>query len=621
MDAIETLINDFKNKKINDDQLQSELASLLQSSPDDHRSSKKSLTRQLSELRKDNALAEKAYDNIKTIVSDSFLAESNQNTKSASSDKSVMPEQSGQADQTVVVDPNVTRVVTDTITNETDQTIVANTQSKAASSAQTIVNRTQNLTSDTAQTIVNHTQDITSDTAQTIVSAATKGLKNTKSDHTNNYFDQISGTQVSDLKPGSILKNRFILEHELGHGGMSIVYRALDLRKQEANNRNPHIAVKILGEAFKNHPQSIRVLEHETQKIQSLAHPNIITVYDFDRDGDAIYMTMECLEGESLDNLIHDNEMGFDIAQSLPVIEGVSRALAYAHSKNIIHSDLKPENIFLTNDKVVKVLDFGIARAKKLPEQKDTSNADFDGSNLGALTPPYASPEMFENADPDPRDDIYALGCVTYKLLTGSHPFADKQANHARDQNLVPQKIPTLSRKQWMTLSKSLAFEREQRVATITEFLNGMIPKKRSMWFYAGLTGTIVAMGVSGYAWYAASQKPLLPQFNLTVEQKQKISDYAETAQLYLSMGYLASPPGDSAFDQYQKILTIDPTNQAAIEGKKQIAEQYATFAEEKFSKDEIEESIQLLKTGLLVEPENKRLLALQLQIHENQTQ
>ncbi len=554
MDAIQTILNDFKNKKIDDSQLQDQLAALLTPNI----TSQESLDQQVTQLKENYSLPPETFDGVKTIVASSFFANDN--------------------DRTVVSGGDATRVFTDK-----DHTIVQPTQNNV----------------------------------KTLVGVETKG---TLSEHTNNYLDITHATsKASSLKTGSVLKNRFILEQELGHGGMSIVYRALDLRKQEANNRNPYIAVKILGAAFKNHPQSIRVLEHETQKIQSLAHPNIITVYDFDRDADAIYMTMECLEGESLDALIKKNESGLAIEKALPIIEGMSRALAYAHSKNIIHSDLKPENVYITTENVVKVLDFGIARAKKLPEQKGNSSAkahvDFDGSNLGALTPPYASAEMFEEADPDQRDDIYALGCVTYKLLTGTHPFNNRQANHARDSRMVPKKITELSRKQWTTLNKSLAFEREQRISNIPEFLNGMVPKKRSVWFYAGLFGTCLALFISAYSWYSASQKPILLQVKLTIEQKQKITTYLETADIYLSMGYLALPPGDSAYDQFQKILAIDPTNQVAIEGNKKIASQYVVFAQEKFSSNQLEESLQLINTGLLVQPDNKKLLDLKQKI------
>jgi len=599
MDAIQTLLDDFKNKKIDADQLQDQLATALEPNI----ASQTDLDQQVTTL-KDNyqlpeQLADQTWDSVKTIVAES-LSEKN-NAKNGA--------------KTVLANNNATRVMQGNMQDnmqdniqDNDKTIVHPTHGPAHSEVNS-ANRND------AETIV---AIHTSDSSRT---SGTKGTVGTRQEHTHNYLDSSRrSSKPVNLKPGSILKNRFILEKELGHGGMSVVYRALDLRKQEASNRNPYIAIKLLGDAFKNHPQSIRVLEHETQKIQSLAHPNIITVYDFDRDGDAIYMTMECLEGQSLDVVIHEHKNGVVIEEALPIIQSMGRALFYAHSKNIIHSDLKPENVYITKDNIVKVLDFGIARAKKMPEQNQAAYADFDGSDLGALTPPYASPEMFENADPDQRDDIYALGCVTYKLLTGQHPFNNKQANHARDEGMVLKKINQLSRKQWHTLAGSLAFNRDQRIPTIADFLDGMIPKKRTWWFYAGIAGTSIALGVSGYAWYSASQKPTLPVINLSFEQKQKITGYFETADVYLGMGYLASPPGDSAFDQYQKVLEIDPTNQAAIAGKKKIANRYKALALQKMNTAELEESLLLIKTGLIVEPDNKDLLNLQVEIRNKLT-
>ncbi len=589
MDAIESLITDFRNKKINAGELQDQLAGLLEPNIN----STSDLEQQETSLKNDYQLPPQAWDGVKTIIAESLSAKT----------RIVTPTDQMQKN-------NAKTIVADVPFSDTtnDNKTVLHT-----SALQTPASPQINLQN--AETVIAH--EVTHETTDKPI---------TRREHTNNYLDpQHQSHQSTVLEPGSILKNRFILEKELGHGGMSVVYRALDLRKQEANNRNPYIAIKLLGNAFKNHPQSIRVLEHETQKIQSLAHPNIITVYDFDRDGDSIYMTMECLEGESLDVLIRNNDSGLAPQKALPIIQAMARALFYAHSKNIIHSDLKPENIFITKDGTVKVLDFGIARAKKIPQKKnekrDNAYVDFDGSNLGALTPSYASPEMFEDADPDQRDDIYALGCVTYKLLTGRHPFNEKQSNHARDDGMVLKKIESLSRKQWHTLSSSLAFDRDMRITSIADFLDGIIPKKRGFWFYASITGTCIALIISAYAWYSASQKPVLPQMNLSIEQKQKIANYLETADIYLTMGYLASPPGDSAFDQYEKILAINPTSQSAIKGKKKIAAEYEKLALQKINANKPEESLLFIKTGLIVEPENKDLLELKRRITKMQAQ
>src|SRR6185312_12459404 len=119
------------------------------------------------------------------------------------------------------------------------------------------------------------------------------------------------GRAVADaptLGAGSVVKDRFVLEEELGRGGMGIVFKARDLRKEEAQDRNPYVALKVLNEEFKRHPESLKALQRESRKAQHLAHPNVVTVYDFDRDGANVFMVMELLEGRSLDRLIRKSE-------------------------------------------------------------------------------------------------------------------------------------------------------------------------------------------------------------------------------------------------------------------------------------------------------------------------
>ncbi len=111
-------------------------------------------------------------------------------------------------------------------------------------------------------------------------------------------------TDSGPLGPGSVVKDRFVLEEKIGQGGMGTVYKARDRRKEEAQDRNPYVALKVLNEDFKRHPRSLQALQREARKAQALQHPNIVTVYDFDRDGTNVYMVMELLEGEPLDRLI-----------------------------------------------------------------------------------------------------------------------------------------------------------------------------------------------------------------------------------------------------------------------------------------------------------------------------
>ncbi|TDQ97381.1 serine/threonine protein kinase [Paraburkholderia silvatlantica] len=273
---------------------------------------------------------------------------------------------------------------------------------------------------------------------------------------------------------GDTLNGRFVLEECLGVGGMGTVYKALDLRKLEASDRKPYIAIKVLNVQFRGQPTSLIALQREARKAQTLAHRNIVTVYDFDRDGPLVYLTMEYLSGKPLSKLLRaPGFAGMPFDKARPIIAGMGQALAYAHERGFVHCDFKPANVFLTDGGDVKVIDFGIARVFQRPEE-DPDVTVFDPATLGGITPAYASPEMFEHREPDPRDDVYALACVTYELLTGKHPFNRKSATQARSDKMRAERPPGLDRGQWRTLSAALSFDRASRTASVNQFLEGM---------------------------------------------------------------------------------------------------------------------------------------------------
>jgi serine/threonine protein kinase len=266
---------------------------------------------------------------------------------------------------------------------------------------------------------------------------------------------------------GSILRDRFILDAEIGRGGMGVVYAAVDRRRLEAGSARPYVALKLLNDAFRNDSEALRVLEAEARKAQSLAHPNIATVYDFDRDRSEIFIVMDLLSGKPLSrHLAAATGKGLPGQRVATILKGICAGLAYAHERGVVHSDLKPANIFITDDSEVKLLDFGLASA---------GNAGgFDATALNALTAPYASPEMFEGAERDPRDDIFALGCIAYQLLMGTHPFAMKPTDEAVAGNMVPEPIPDLDPAAWAAIVKALSFDRGQRTASVAEFFDGI---------------------------------------------------------------------------------------------------------------------------------------------------
>ena len=271
-----------------------------------------------------------------------------------------------------------------------------------------------------------------------------------------------------------VLKGRFLLEKVLGVGGMGIVYKAKDRLKVEAQDRDPYVAIKVLSEEFKTHPQAFISLQRESRKSQRIAHPNTVKVYDFDRDGDIVFMTMEYMDGKPLDQLIRQYKAtGLPRNDGWEIINGMCSALIHAHAENIVHSDFKPGNVFITGNNMAKIFDFGIARAVANVDGIESKVGDktvFDAGNLGALTPAYASYEMMKGETPDVRDDVYALGCVVYEILTGEHPFNKVPADEAYERGLKPQKINDIKKHQWKAIEKTLEFKRENRTSSVEQF-------------------------------------------------------------------------------------------------------------------------------------------------------
>ncbi|NYZ64303.1 bifunctional serine/threonine-protein kinase/formylglycine-generating enzyme family protein [Luteimonas deserti] len=299
---------------------------------------------------------------------------------------------------------------------------------------------------------------------------------------------------------GMLLKGRFLLERELGRGGMGVVYLARDERKVEAQDRDPYVAVKVLNDEFRRHPDSLVALQREARRSQRLAHDNIVRVYDFDKAGTIVYMTMEYIDGSDLRTLIRERAFdGMPLARARPLIEGMCWALKRAHAAGIVHSDFKPGNVMVTREGIPKVFDFGIARAGKAGVGASGEVTVFDAATLGALTPAYASLEMIQGADPTPTDDIYALGCVCFELLTGRHPFDKVSAEVALREGRVPPKVPGLTARQYRALCRAVAFRAGERTPRVEDLLEGLreVPARERLMPLVGY-GTAAAILIGG---------------------------------------------------------------------------------------------------------------------------
>jgi serine/threonine-protein kinase len=268
------------------------------------------------------------------------------------------------------------------------------------------------------------------------------------------------------IATGQLLAGRYRLERKLGEGGMGVVYLASD---QEV--KGEIFAIKVLTPEIRERPDALKLLREEVRKTRALAHPNIVGVYSLNLDRTDVFILMEYLEGKTLQELLdEDFGRGMRFDRAWPIIEDLGAALAYAHDHSVIHGDLKPANVFVTTSGKAKLLDFGIARAARGPRRAK------DAAVLGALTPAYASCEMLENVAPDTRDDIYALTCMIYEMLSGRHSFGGRTAVEARDAGEKPILIDRLSVRQNAALAQGLAFNRTARTATVEMLLAALAP-------------------------------------------------------------------------------------------------------------------------------------------------
>jgi formylglycine-generating enzyme required for sulfatase activity len=303
---------------------------------------------------------------------------------------------------------------------------------------------------------------------------------------------------------GTILRGRFKLLQRIGEGGMSCVYRAIDLRRVEAESDDPHVAVKILTVPFANSSDAMKVLTREAHSLRCVTHPNIVRVIDCDRDGDTVFMTLELLSGRSLfDKLQTVKTTGMPRSVVLGVIKGIAEALDFAHARNIVHGDLKPGNVIITDAGETKVIDFGLARLATLPLDGHGTGASNPPIDFSALTPAYASPQMLEKGAPDPRDDVFSLACTTWMLMTGEHPFNGKSLTAARDEGIELLPAGKLTAREFRALQRALEFDRHKRTPSARQFVAEFSGSSRSPSWRMASIGVLALIVLSMAAYFS----------------------------------------------------------------------------------------------------------------------
>jgi serine/threonine-protein kinase len=262
----------------------------------------------------------------------------------------------------------------------------------------------------------------------------------------------------------SLIAGRYELGERLGYGGMSTVQVAVDRRLER------EVALKLLAEHLADDSQFISRFKREALAAARLVHPNIVQVFDFgfDEPSGRHYIVMEYIRGRSGAEILRE-ETRLGVADTLVLVDGACRGLAHAHRMGVVHRDVKPGNILVSDDGAVKLADFGIAKAMI----GQTSQITQAGSVLG--TAAYLAPEQASGAEVGPAADVYGLGVVAYQLLSGRLPYdansltelalMQQRSYPPRLEELAPEVPPALA----SAVERALSLEPEQRYGSAEE--------------------------------------------------------------------------------------------------------------------------------------------------------
>jgi serine/threonine protein kinase len=328
---------------------------------------------------------------------------------------------------------------------------------------------------------------------------------------------------------GEVLRGRYVIEGQLGSGGMGAVYKALDRSRSEHTETDAHVAVKVLHEQMRGRAEMVSKLRREFYCAQALSHRSIVKVHELYLDKDFPFFTMELIDGENLPSVMQrSHPVPLQASYVWAIIREVGAGLAHAHERRVIHGDLKPQNIMVTSAGEVRILDFGAS-----------------GQFATASTPAYASCEQLEGRESDASDDLFALACITHELLAGEHPFQNRRSTDARALKIIPHRPPGLTGRQWKTLTAGLAWDRANRPLSIRDWLadldlgsdsSGPVPLLEESKTLAAATGktsliiaVLAALIVCGITW-AVLSRPKVP--SLAVETANPESEASATSNV-----------------------------------------------------------------------------------------
>lgn len=271
-----------------------------------------------------------------------------------------------------------------------------------------------------------------------------------------------------------LLAGRYRIERLLGAGGMGAVYRVRDLLSEQFGDPDPYIALKLLGEEFADTPDASGLLYSEFALTRSLRHDNVLRLHSFEVDTECqrAFITMELMRGLTLDKLLCERPLGLPWHELRKIVLPLLDALAYTHARGVVHGDMKPSNV-MVSEEGVRLFDFGLGQALEgvlhgLPH--------LSRERFNAWTPGYAAPELLEGQPLATSADIYGVACVIYELAGGKHPFRRLPSTEARDEHLerelrAPAQLPKHC---WPALHRALAFDAADRTITATQLRDAL---------------------------------------------------------------------------------------------------------------------------------------------------
>lgn len=406
------------------------------------------------------------------------------------------------------------------------------------------------------------------------------------------------------VSPGTLVVGRYEVLELIQHSGMGRVYKARDRQRERAGLAKPFVALKFASPASDDSIDTTNYLRQEFLKLSALRHPSIVAVYDLDTHRGSDFIVLEWLQGETLAELLgRINSKRIALSKAQEIVASVAGALAHAHAASIVHGDIKPSNIFLTDEHVVKVLDFG-----------SSGNSSAVEGERSWATRAYASCELLLSQTACPGDDVYALGVTAYYLLSGERPYGELDALDAKERGLQPGPLAEDAREHWPAIRAALQLDVADRPLDAGDFLARFeeraevepqevfprpIPVQRMAVAYGALAAFVIAVTV----WWSIPGSP---------PAASPITDLLEKAAFALESDRLIEPADDSALHYYRAVLAEDPDNTSASDGLDRIAEQYLSGARAALAAADFDGAVRSLATAKGVQPSHFGLAAVE---------